>query len=98
MFYTNLYHIHVVKCTSRVYIQSKYALYQVNNVLSLHLISGNSCQETGMKCQLMVQTGMKYNNNCGLYRVLNVAVGHLYAVSFNLKTGGGLIHYIGTVW
>ena len=35
---------------------------------------------------------MKYNENHGLLRILNVAVGLVYAVSQNIKTDYGIIN------
>ena len=41
----------------------------------------------------MVQTGKEYNSSYVLYILLNVALGHLYAISLNLKkTDDGLIN------
>ena len=56
------------------------------------VISGNQCEEARIKCLLMVQTGVKYNSNYGVYRIWNVSVQLLCAISLNLKNGNSLIN------
>ena len=43
-------------------------------VCAYHIISGNPCEEARIKCLLMEETGMKYNTDFGVYKIVNVAV------------------------
>ena len=61
-------------------------------ILAHHLVPGNPCQEVRMKYLLMVEIGMNYNRNFGLYRILYIAGGLLFVVSLSIKTDDGLIN------
>ena len=59
--------------------------YEKTTIHACHVISGNPREEARIKYLHMAQTGIQYNSNYVLYRIQNVAVGLLYAISLNLK-------------